>query len=326
MSTAPATPLGKELRPALPREKWNTTQMGVFLEKIEAQYGVHFENYDQAWAWSVANLEDFWQQVWDHFEIISHAPHTAVLGKKTMPGAQWFPGARINFAEHIHRALTGHADVPILINRSQTTGSSEWTGQQLLDEIAALRTGLIAQGIGEGDRVVGYLPNIPQTVALYFATASLGAIWCSVPPEMGPQSVLDRIEQLEPSLIVAIDGYKWGAKSISRSEELERIRAAIPGMKAVVLPYMDADCEIPTGAISYAEFTKNSAPMEFAPVAFEHPLVILFSSGTTGKPKAIVHCHGGLLLEHYKDISLQFDITYRDRTFWYSTTAGWSGH
>jgi acetoacetyl-CoA synthetase len=239
-----------------------------------------------------------------------------------MPGAQWFPGARINFAEHIHRALTEHADVPILINRSQTTGSSEWTGQRLLDEIAALRTGLIAQGIGEGDRVVGYLPNIPQTVALYFATASLGVIWCSVPPEMGPQSVLDRIEQLEPSLIVAIDGYKWGAKSISRSEELERILTAIPAMKAVVLPYLDADSEIPTGAISYAEFTKNRSPMEFVPVAFEHPLVILFSSGTTGKPKAIVHCHGGLLLEHFKDVSLQFDITDRDRTFWYSTT-GW---
>ena len=317
-----STALGTELRPALPRDKWNTTEMGRFLEKIEAAHSVHFDTYDQAWAWSVANLEDFWQSIWDHFEIMSHAPHTAVLGKKTMPGAEWFPGARLNFAEHIHRALVQHADAPILINRSQTTGSSEWTGQRLLDEIAAQRAGLVAQGIGEGDRVVGYLPNIPQTVALYFATASLGAIWCSVPPEMGPQSVLDRIEQLEPSLIVAIDGYKWGAKSISRAEELERIRAAIPGMKAVVLPYLDADCEIPAGATSYAEFTKNSSPMEFAPVAFEHPLVILFSSGTTGKPKAIVHCHGGLLLEHYKDISLQFDITDRDRTFWYSTT-GW---
>jgi acetoacetyl-CoA synthetase len=296
--------------------------MGRFLETVEVKYGVHFENYDQAWAWSIENLEDFWQQVWDHFEIISHAPHTAVLGKNTMPGAQWFPGARINFAEHIHRALTEHADVPILINRSQTTGSSEWTGQQLLDEIAALRTGLIAQGIGEGDRVVGYLPNIPQTVALYFATASLGAIWCSIAPEMGPQSVIDRIEQLEPSLIVAIDGYKWGSKSISRAEELERIRKAIPGMKTIVLPYLDAECEIPAGATSYAEFTQNSAPMEFAQLAFEHPLVILFSSGTTGKPKAIVHCHGGLLLEHFKMISLQSQITDRDRTFWYTTT-GW---
>ena len=317
-----STTLGTELRPALPRDLWNTTEMGRFLEQVEAQHGVHFDTYDQAWAWSVANLEDFWQSIWDHFEIISHAPHTAVLGKKTMPGAEWFPGARLNFAEHIHRALVTHADAPILINRSQTTGSSEWTGQRLLDEIAAQRTGLIAQGIGEGDRVVGYLPNIPQTVALYFATASLGAIWCSVPPEMGPQSVLDRIEQLEPSLMIAIDGYKWGAKEVSRIEELSRIRAALPAMKVVLLPYLDQNRETPAAVTSYAEFTKNTAPMEFVPVAFEHPLVILFSSGTTGKPKAIVHCHGGLLLEHYKDIALQFDISDRDRTFWYSTT-GW---
>ncbi|MDH6537168.1 acetoacetate--CoA ligase [Aurantimicrobium minutum] len=317
-----STALGTELRPALPRDKWNTTEMGRFLEKIEAAHGVHFDTYDQAWAWSVANLEDFWQSIWDHFEIMSHAPHTAVLGKKTMPGAEWFPGARLNFAEHIHRALVQHADAPILINRSQTTGSSEWTGQRLLDEIAAQRAGLIAQGIGEGDRVVGYLPNIPQTVALYFAVASLGAIWCSVPPEMGPQSVLDRIEQLEPSLMIAIDGYKWGAKEVSRTEELARIRAALPAMKVVLLPYLNQNCEIPAGVTAYAEFTKNTATMEFVPVAFDHPLVILFSSGTTGKPKAIVHCHGGLLLEHYKDIALQFDISDRDRTFWYSTT-GW---
>ena len=317
-----STALGTELRPALPRDLWNTTEMGRFLEKIEATHGVHFDTYDQAWAWSVANLEDFWQSIWDHFEIMSHAPHTAVLGKKTMPGAEWFPGARLNFAEHIHRALVQHADAPILINRSQTTGFSEWTGQRLLDEIAAQRAGLVTQGIGEGDRVVGYLPNIPQTVALYFAVASLGAIWCSVPPEMGPQSVLDRIEQLEPSLMIAINGYKWGAKEVSRTEELARIRAALPAMKVVLLPYLDQNCEIPAGVTAYAEFTKNTATMEFVPVAFDHPLVILFSSGTTGKPKAIVHCHGGLLLEHYKDIALQFDISDRDRTFWYSTT-GW---
>ena len=317
-----STALGTELRPALPRAQWDTTEMGRFLELAEAKFNTRFESYDDAWAWSVENLEDFWQLVWDHFEIISHAPHTAVLGNKTMPGAQWFPGARINYAEHICRALVEHADAPILINRSQTTGSSEWSGQRLLDEIASLRTGLVSQGIGEGDRVVGYLPNIPQTVALYLATASLGAIWCSVPPEMGPQSVLDRIEQLDPSLMVAIDGYKWGAKSVSRYEEITRIRAALPQMKTVMLPYLDADCEIPAGIQSYADFTKDQAAMEFVPLAFEHPLVILFSSGTTGKPKAIVHCHGGLLLEHFKDISLHFDITDQDRTFWYSTT-GW---
>ncbi len=317
-----STPLGAELRPALPRDKWNTTQMGQFLEGIEAKYGVHFETYDDAWTWSVENLEDFWAEVWSYFNIITHEPYTAVLGKKTMPGAEWFPGARLNFAEHIHRSLLEQADIPMLINRSQTIGSSEWTGQRLLDEIAAQRTGLIAQGVGVGDRVVGYLPNIPQTVALYIATASLGAIFCSVPPEMGPQSVLDRIEQLEPSLMVAIDGYTWGSKNVSRSAELERIRQALPTMKMVLLPYLDAECAIPEGVISYADFTANTSPMEFEAVPFEHPLVILFSSGTTGKPKAIVHCHGGLLIEHLKNIALQFDITKNDRTFWYSTT-GW---
>ncbi|MEY4039149.1 MAG: hypothetical protein RLZZ52_17 [Actinomycetota bacterium] len=317
-----STALGTELRPALPRDQWNTTEMGRFLAKIEATYEIHFDTYDQAWEWSVENLEDFWQQLWDHFEIISHAPHSAVLGQKTMPGAQWFPGARINYSEHIYRALLDKASTPILINRSQTVGSSEWTGQQLLDEIASLRTGLVAQGVKEGDRVVGYLPNIPQTVALYFATASLGAIWCSVPPEMGPQSVLDRIEQLKPSLMIAVDGYQWGAKAVSRQDEIARIRAALPGMKSVLLPYLDADTAIPAGMISYGEFTHFRDDMDFVSVSFEHPLVILFSSGTTGKPKAIVHCHGGLLLEHFKDIALHFDISDRDRTFWYSTT-GW---
>lgn len=314
--------LGTELRPALPRERWNTTEMGRFLEHIEQRFGQQFGTYDDAWSWSVSHLDDFWQSIWDHFKIISHAPHTAVLGNATMPGAEWFPGARLNFAEHIDRALRAHADTPILINRSQTRDASEWTGQRLLEEIAALRCGLIREGITAGDRVVGYLPNIPETVALYFATASLGAIWCSVPPEMGPQSVLDRIEQLDPRIMITIDGYVWGNKHISRADEVQRIRAALPTMKTVLLPYRDADCPLPAGMISYEEFTQESAAMHFAPVSFDHPLVILFSSGTTGKPKAIVHCHGGLLLEHYKDIALQFDISDRDRTFWYSTT-GW---
>ena len=260
--------------------------------------------------------------VWDFFDVISHSPHTAVLGSRQMPGAQWFPGARLNFAEHIARSLQQHADRPMVLSRSQTVGADEWTGQRMLDEITAVRAGLVAQGIGSGDRVVAYLPNIPQALALYFATASLGAIFCAVPPEMGPQSVLDRIEQLEPSLMVCIDGYKWGNKVVGRVDEVARIRAALPGMKVVLLPYLDSDAQAPAGAMSYAEFTAKTAPLEFVPVAFEHPLTILFSSGTTGKPKAIVHCHGGLLLEHFKQMALQFDISDADRGFWYSTT-GW---
>lgn len=322
MTTPASTPLGTLLKPALPREQWHTTQMGRFLETVERNHGLRFATYNDAWQWSVDHLEDFWAEVWQQFDVISHAPVGAALGRTEMPGAEWFAGAQLNFAEHIDRALERQGDLPILLGRSQTTGSSEWTASQLRHEIAAIRTGLRRAGVGRGDRVVGYLPNIPQTVAAYFAAASIGAVWCSVPPEMGPKSVIDRIEQLDPSLIIAIDGYRWGAKQVSRLDELAKIRAALPNVRTVLLPYLDQAVETPAGALSWAEFTAEAEPMAFEPVPFNHPLVVLFSSGTTGKPKAIVHCHGGLLLEHYKVIALHFDISSSDRTFWYSTT-GW---
>lgn len=316
------TPLGTELKPALGRAQWSRTQMGRFLERIELRHAVHFQTYDDAWAWSVEHLEEFWAEIWREFGIMAHEPYTAVLGSSQMPGADWFPGAKLNFAEHVVRALREAEDRPMLLGRSQTTGSMQWTGEELIAEIEAIATGLRAAGIGVGDRVVGYLPNIAQTVAAYLATVSIGAVWCSVPPEMGPKSVLDRIEQLEPSVIIAVDGYRWGAKTVSRLDELARIRQALPGIHTVLLPYLDEAVEVPAGAVSYAEFTANREPLRFEPVPFAHPLVVLFSSGTTGKPKAIVHCHGGLLLEHFKAIALHFDISDRDRTFWYSTT-GW---
>ena len=317
-----STPLGTLLRPAMPRDQWHTTQMGRFLDEVERKYNLHFATYDDAWKWSVDHLENFWEELWKSFHVISHSPYAAVLEERVMPGAKWFPGATLNFAENVLRAVTSRADKELLINRSQTTGSSEWTGQQLLDEIAGIRTGLVRAGVVKGDRVVGYMPSIPQTIAAYLATVSLGAIWGSVPPEMGPKSVVDRIGQLEPKIMIAVDGYKWGAKVIGRADEIARIREEIPDMQVVLLPYLEADPEVPAGAMAYAEFIADAEPMAYEAVPFDHPLVILFSSGTTGKPKAIVHCHGGILLEHYKDIALHFDIDENDRTYWYSTT-GW---
>lgn len=316
---------GSLLRPAPAPQHWSDSSMGRFLQGIERKTGRTFGDYEAAWEWSVENLEDFWAEVWDHFGIITHAPYTSVLEERTMPGAKWFPGARINFTEHVLRSLRARPDAVMVKSRSQTNGSEDWTGARLTEEIERIQQGLIRHGIKPGDRVAGYLPNIPQTVAAYFATVGLGAIWCCVPPEMGAKAAVDRIGQLEPSLIIAIDGYRWGKRDIHKLDDVAKIRAELPGMAAVVLPYLDADVDVEAaapGAEAYAAFTADCADAVIEPVPFDHPLTVLFSSGTTGRPKAIVHGHGGLLLEHYKAMGLHFDMDEADTAFWFSTT-GW---
>ncbi|MFD1918309.1 acetoacetate--CoA ligase [Paeniglutamicibacter kerguelensis] len=313
------------LRPAPAREAWSQSEMGRFLERIETKTGRRFDDYEAAWTWSVENLEDFWSEVWDHFEIITHAPYASVLAERSMPGAVWFEGARINYTEHILRSLARHPDRVMVKSRSQTNGSINWTGARLTEEIERIQQGLIRHGIQSGDRVAGYLPNIPQTLATYLAVTALGAIWCCVPPEMGADGALGRIRQLEPSLLLAIDGYRWGDKQISKLEDLAAIRAELPDTHTVLLPYLDTSIDVSVAAQrseSYAVFTSERAEAITLPVPFEHPLTVLFSSGTTGAPKAIVHSHGGLLLEHYKAMGLHFDLTENDTAYWFSTT-GW---
>ena len=296
--------------------------MGRFLERIGAREGVTFANYEEAWQWSIDNLETFWADVIDEFDVILHSPYERILGSREMPGAAWLPGATLNFAEHAVRALRDQGDAMSLLARSQTSGSRDWTAARVIEEIGRLQAGLRRAGVGVGDRVVGYLPNIPETVAAYLATVSLGAVWCSVPPEMGPTSVVDRIGQLDPKVIIAVDGYVWGTKRVDRAAELARIREALPAIHTVLLGYLDEDAALPAGAESYADFTREQVEPTFTAVPCDHPLVILFSSGTTGKPKAIVHSHGGLLLAHFRDIGLHFDIAPGEVTFWYTTT-GW---
>jgi acetoacetyl-CoA synthetase len=313
---------GRLLKAAPARSEWTNTQTGRFFNRIEAETGRHFETYRDAWQWSVDNLDQFWGELWRETAIIEHAPYSAVLGSTQMPGAEWFPGALINWGEHLVRGLRSQGDKPMLIARSQTRDAFELTGNETVDLITRIQQGLIRAGIKKGDRVVGYLPNIPETIALFIAATSLGAVFCSVPPEMGTRSVLDRISQLEPSLIVALDGYSWGAKHLSRVEELAAIREALPSITAVLLPYADSNADVPVGVIAWNDFTATAADYIVEPVPFATPLVVLFSSGTTGKPKAIVHGHGGLLVTHMRDLKLMFNIDDRDRTFWFSTT-GW---
>ncbi|WP_127128723.1 acetoacetate--CoA ligase [Georgenia sp. SYP-B2076] len=318
---AAVTP-GALLRPAPPRSDWAASELGRFLLSVEGRTGRRFATYEDAWQWSVDELETFWTLLWDHFAIIAHEPPTAVLEPDTMPGAGWFPGATLNYAEHAIRALRERPDAVIVVARSQTTGAREWTAARLLEEIGRIQRGLSRLGVGRGDRIAAYLPNVPETLAVYLAAAAMGVVFCAVAPEMGPRGVLDRIGQLEPALLLAVDGYRWGEKEVRRTDELARIRAALPSTTTVLLPYLDGAAEPPPGALSYADLTAQGGEVTVVPVPFAHPLTVLFSSGTTGRPKAIVHSHGGLLLEHHKAIALQFDLGPQDRAFWFTTT-GW---
>jgi acetoacetyl-CoA synthetase len=267
------------------------------------------EDYDALWRWSVDDLDGFWAAVWDTYEI--DGSYDAVLGARAMPGAEWFPGAQVSYAEHLFR---GKPDDRVAIRAaSELRPVEEWTWGRLRSETARIRAGLMARGVSEGDRVCAYLPNIPETIAAFLATASLGAIWSSAAPEFGARSVIDRFAQIEPKVLLAIDGYRYGGKDFDRSEIVAGIAAEV-GAPVVRLGYLDG-----TG---WGEGFLQDGPLEFARLPFDHPLWVLYSSGTTGLPKAIVHGQGGILLEHLKKMWLHLDAHEDDRIFWFTTT-GW---
>ena len=297
-----------------------TPNISKYMEWLGVRKGLHFANYEALWRWSVDDLEQFWGSIWDYFNIRSTVAPARVLASREMPGARWFPDARLNYAEHV----LGHDPAKIaIIARSQSRVHQQWTYAELGQVVARIRTGLKRLGVGRGDRVAAYMPNIPEAAAAFLATASLGAIWSSCAPEFGTRSVIDRFQQIEPKVLLAVDGYRYGARQIDRSEQLKAIVAALPGLHAtVVLPYGSAEADLGVGAMPWENLVQETGPLEFDSVPFDHPLCILYSSGTTGLPKAIVHGHGGILVEHFKMLSLHLDLTPDDRFFWFSTT-GW---
>jgi acetoacetyl-CoA synthetase len=272
-------------------------------------------DYHELWRWSVEGLEGFWRALWDFFDVLADGDSSNVLASREMPGAAWFPGVRLSYPEHVFR---GKSDASVaLLHASELRELGAWTWADLRRETARIRAGLSRIGVGRGDRVAAYLPNIPETIAAFRATASRGGVWSSCSPEFGVRSVVDRFAQIEPKVLLAVDGYRYGGRDIDRTEALAELQAGLPSLqRTVVLPYLTdvGDWDV--------AFPATEEPLTFERVGFDHPLWILYSSGTTGLPKAMVHGHGGILLEHMKKLHLHVNAQEGDRVFWLTTT-GW---
>jgi acetoacetyl-CoA synthetase len=302
--------------------------VGKFMDWLERERGLRLRGWDDLWRWSVTDIEAFWAAVWDYFGVRSHVPYASVLADRAMPGARWFPGAMLNYAEHAV-GIGAPPDQVAVIASSQTRPSSQLTYRELDEQVRRARIVLADLGIGRGDVVAAYLPNIPETLIAFLATASLGAVFASCAPEFGPVSVTDRFGQISPKVLLAVDGYCFGAKKIRRHADVRQIAAQLPTLQAVIgVPYLAAGAgELPAdvGGLRWDLLLEEAAgrpdPLGFEAVPFDHPLYVLFSSGTTGKPKAIVHGHGGILLEHYKNHAFHWDLQPGDRLLWFTTTA-----
>ena len=316
-----STTYGTVMRPAASGDELASTGIGQFAEWL-GKRGLSFPGYLDMWAWSISDLEGFWGAIWEYFEVVGERGQS-VLSDRQMPGAPWFPGSTVNYAEQIVRHAAAVPSRTAIRGYSQTRDTVELTYAELADEVKRAQSLLSSLGVRRGDRVVGYLPNIPETVVAMLAAASLGAVWACCPPEFGARSVTDRLAQLEPTVLIAVSGYVHGDKQVDRSAELAAIRRALPTVRHVVgIPY---GSHVVPDAVPWPDASleqDGTGELEFAPVAFDHPLWTVFSSGTTGLPKAIVHSHGGITLEHLKVHALHFDTRPGDTVTAISTT-GW---
>ena len=284
--------------------------MTRYMRWLEAERGRSFADYEALWEWSVAELEEFWATIWDFFEVEASAPYSEVLPERVMPGAKWFTGAELNYAQHIFRGKRD-SDVAVL-HASELRPLGELRWGELREQVACAAAALRELGVEPGDRVVAYLPNIPETLVAFLATASIGAVWSSCSPDFGASSVVDRFAQIEPKVLLCVDGYRYNGKDFDRTETVAGLVREMPTIeRTVVVPYLDP---LPTSRPSRApppgpisSRRAQGAELEFEPVPFDHPLWVLYSSGTTGLPKAIVQGHGGILLEHLKKLHLHLD-------------------
>lgn len=316
--TPPAEPIW---RPS--EERIRRARITAFVEWLARNRGLQFADYESLWRWSTTDVEGFWSAVWQFFDVRASAPYARVLDVPRMPGARWFEGARLNIVDQVFRHATDAR--PAIVARNESGARAELSWRELTRQVASLAESLRSHGIAPGDRVVAYLPNVPQTMVAFLACASVGAVWSVCSPDMGPVAVLDRFRQIEPKLLIACDGYRYGGRTYDRASVVAEIRAALPTLAhTAIVPVLgeSLDASKFPGALAWKDLVARKAELHTEQVAFDHPLWIVYSSGTTGVPKAIVHGHGGVLLEALKGIGLHRDVQAGDRFHWYSST-GW---
>ncbi|HEX2129888.1 MAG TPA: AMP-binding protein, partial [Solirubrobacterales bacterium] len=304
------------------------SNMTRYMRWLEHERGLRFDgDYHALWQWSVDSLDDFWRSIWDYFEVRHDGDPSVVLADSSMPGAKWFPGVELNYAEHVFRRRERTPEAVALRHRAEGGELGEITWGELENRVAAFAAGLRSLGVERGDRVVAYFPNSPGALIGFLACASIGAIWSSCSPDFGVRSVIDRFAQIEPRVLIAVDGYTYGGKDFDRLDVVAELERSLPTLEHTVLaPYLDLEADPARLAHGIrwreVEAAGAGADLEFERVPFDHPLWVLYSSGTTGLPKAIVQGHGGILLEQLKKLHLHLDAQEGDRVLWFTTT-GW---